>query len=97
MLGQNIKRIENLVDVPAAADWFAKSVQPVPANRDWQISPVYSSDTFDAAFDKPNPGEPGQPGEVVWKPFKFEDGKDANNIIGKDNSSVYVRGINPLH
>lgn len=79
------------VDPQRAADWLAANAQPIPATRDWEISPVYTEANFDRAFDKSEPGEPGQPG-ALWKPFKFEPGKDAASIIGKDSSSVYVRG-----
>lgn len=78
------------VDPAAAAAWFEKNHMPVPTSRDWQISPVYTASTFDEAFDKPQPGEPGQP-TASWKPFKYTPGTDAAGIIGKDNSCVYVR------
>jgi len=74
-----------------AAAWFERNHQTVPATRDWQISPVYTAGSFDEAFDKAQPGEPGQP-DAAWKPLKFEPGKDAPGLVGKDNSFVYVRG-----
>lgn len=80
------------VDPSRAAAWFETNKPPAPSTRDWQISPVYTSGSFDQAFDKPEPGEPGQP-DAQWKPFKFELGKNASGIIGKDSSFVYVRGI----
>ncbi|HEY3780234.1 MAG TPA: DUF1553 domain-containing protein [Fimbriimonadaceae bacterium] len=81
----------NDVDPAVASTWLSQNHQSPPSSRDWQESPIYSSKTFDEAFDKAEPGEPGQPA-ATWKPFKFEPGKDAANLIGKDNSSIYVRG-----
>lgn len=80
------------VDEKAAADWFESNFPPVPSSRNWQISPIVTAASFDEAFDKPAPGEPGQP-EAAWKPFNFEPGKDHANLIGKDSAFVYVRGI----
>ncbi|MHB8638003.1 MAG: DUF1553 domain-containing protein [Fimbriimonadaceae bacterium] len=77
----------------AAATWFAAHTTPLPSSRNWEATPVYSSTTFDKAFDTPKPGEPGQPGVAVWKPLKFEVGKDNVNLIDKDNSAIYVRGV----
>jgi len=79
------------VNVAAAATWLQEHRQPVPETRDWQITPPYVSANFDKAFDDPQPGEPGQPA-ANWKPYPFVLGKDFNEIIGKDNASVYVRG-----
>jgi len=80
------------VDLKAAVNWIVANRDPVPASRDWQISPVYSAVSFDAAFDTPYPGEPGQKGDGSWKPFKYQLGMPAVGIIGKDNASVYVKG-----
>ncbi|HWD39123.1 MAG TPA: DUF1553 domain-containing protein [Fimbriimonas sp.] len=91
-MNARMERLKEKVDPARAAEWLAQSQPPLPTSRDWQISPVYSEASFDAAFDKPEPGEPGQP-DAAWKPFKFELGKDFPNLIGKDNSSVYVRGV----
>jgi hypothetical protein len=79
------------VDAAKAAAWFDVHRTPLPRSKDWQETPVYSSANFDQAFDKPEPGEPGQPA-ASWKPISFELGKDEANLIGKDNSSIYVRG-----
>ena len=81
----------NAVDPAAATAWFEQNRVPPPASRNWQETPVYSSASFDQAFDKPEPGEPGQPA-AVWKPLKFELGRDQAGLIGKDNSSIYVKG-----
>jgi hypothetical protein len=79
------------VNVDQAVAYMQSKAPVFPVGRDWQISPIYSSPTFDEAFDKPEPGEPGQP-DAAWKPMKFEFGTPAANIIRKDNSAVYVRG-----
>jgi mono/diheme cytochrome c family protein len=75
----------------AAAKWLAAHRDPIPTNHDWQISPVYTEANFDQAFEKPEPPERKE--AVTWKPFAYTPGKDAAGIIGKDNSSVYVKGI----
>jgi hypothetical protein len=80
------------VSLGAAVQWAEANLQPVAKTRDWQASPVYSADSFDHAFDKASPGEPMVAGAVAWKPLPFEVGRPAVNIIGKDNSSIYVRG-----
>ncbi|AIE83816.1 DUF1553 domain-containing protein [Fimbriimonas ginsengisoli] len=91
-MSTKLRQLERDVDLSSAASWIEGHRQPIPATRDWQISPVYASANFDEAFDKANPGEPGQP-MPVWKPLNFVPGKDSPNLIGKDNASVYVRGI----
>ncbi|MBI1335168.1 MAG: DUF1553 domain-containing protein [Armatimonadetes bacterium] len=90
-MGKDLADIRTKVDAAQAADWFDQHVEPIPATKDWMISPVYTAANFDEAFDKAFPGEPGQPA-ATWKPFAFELGKDFPGIIGKDNSSVYVKG-----
>ncbi len=85
------------VEPNVAGAYLEAHHNPIPTSRDWQISPVYSSKTFDEAFDHSEPPEPGQQAAVVWKPMKFVVGKDHLNIIGKDNSSVYVRGTVTLN
>ena len=92
-MARTLDRLRDGVKPAAAEAYFAMNRFPIPATRDWEISPVYSSDSFDKSFDAAEPAEPGQPGEVAWKPLKFEVGKDMPGLIGKDNSSVYVRGI----
>jgi hypothetical protein len=79
------------VPVGVAANWLRNRREPPIQTSNWQISPVYTSASFDAAFDAANPGEPGQPA-APWKPFPFVLGKDFATIIGKDSSSVYVKG-----
>jgi hypothetical protein len=87
-----LDKARNAIDPNGAAIYFDKTRAPVPATRDWQISPIYTSKTFDEEYDKPEPPEPDQTGTVPWKPFKFEVGKDYQGIIGKDQSSVYIKG-----
>lgn len=79
------------VSPSAAAAWFAANIPPPPATRDWQETPVYGAASFDEAFAKPEPGEPGQP-PATWKPLAFKVGEDNANLIGRDNASIYVRG-----
>lgn len=86
-----LSHLKDAIDPSLAAGWFARNRPPVPATRDWEVSPVYVSANFDRAFDEVQPGEPGA-APAVWKPFRFEPGKDAVGIIGKDNAFVYVRG-----
>ncbi len=90
-IGAKLSELTLAVDPARAAAWFAQNRQPVPATRDWAISPVYTAPNFDRAFDEAQPGEPGA-GAAPWKPFEFELGKDFPGIIGKDNAFVYVRG-----
>lgn len=85
-------RLKLAIDPARAATWFAENRQPVPATRDWQISPVYQSASFDKAFEEARPGEPGAAGDVAWKPFAFELNKEAPGIVAKDAAFVYVRG-----
>ncbi len=80
------------VNPDTAVQAFTANNKPIPATKNWQISPVYSAPSFDAAFDQVSAAEPGGAGEKGWKPFAFEIGKDFANIIGKDNASVYIRG-----
>ncbi len=80
------------VDPREAAEWLEANVTPVPTSRDWQISPVYSAKSFDEAFDQSAPEEPGKPGPGHWTPLQYELGKDAPNLIRKDNAYVYVKG-----
>jgi len=90
-LTTKIGRLQANVNLPSALAWFDSHRGSVPTSRDWQVTPIYTSATFDEAFDKPAPGEPGQPA-ATWKPLNFEVGKDQPNLIGKDNSSIYVKG-----
>jgi hypothetical protein len=90
-LDRQLKAKLNAVDFNQAANWLENNRGPVPANGDWQKSPVYSEANFDVAFDKAEPGEPGQP-TANWTPFNFEPGKDQVGIIGKNNASIYVKG-----
>ena len=83
---------KSAVDPARAAAWFSASRQPLPTTRDWEISPVYVSESFDKGFEEVRPGEPGA-GAVAWKPLAFEIGKESAGIIGKDSAFVYVRGI----
>ncbi len=92
VLNAVVDRLRGEVDPAAVVAYFEKNRTPVPASRDWQISHVFSSKTFDEAFDAVEPPEPGQNGITQWKPLKFEVGKDHPSLIGKDNSSVYVKG-----
>ena len=80
------------IDVDKATKWFEANRQPPLVSHDWQKSEVSSFATFDEAFDNPGPAEPGQVGKPAWKPLAFQLGKDFPNLIGKDNSFVYVKG-----
>ena len=86
-------QLKDSVDMPTAVNYFAQIHMPVPTTKDWHLSPVYSSKDFDEAFDRAEPAEPGQSGIVDWKPFAFVSGKDFADIIRKDNSSIYAKGI----
>ncbi|MFZ4507598.1 MAG: PSD1 and planctomycete cytochrome C domain-containing protein [Fimbriimonas sp.] len=86
-----LKRLRAAVNPEQATGWLKSSSSVVPEARDWEISPVYSASNFDEAFDLAKPGEPGQP-TTTWKPLNLELGKDTPNLIGRDNSFVYVRG-----
>ena len=89
-LSHRVEQLSTNVRPADAEAWLATHHNPVPTTRDWQISPAYTSATFDEAFDKSSPGEPGQP-VPTWKPFKYQPGKAVTGIIGKDNSAVYIR------
>jgi hypothetical protein len=91
-ISNEIDKLREAISPSQAEKWFEENHKPPLATRDWMISPVYSSPTFDEAFTKAEPPEPGQGGDVHWKPIRFEVGKDEANLVGKDNSSVYVRG-----
>lgn len=91
-LSATADRLRDAVNPALAASYFDSHHLPVPASRNWQISPVYTAANFDAAFDSVDPPQPGQTAPVDWKSFKFESGKDYPGIIGKDNSSIYLRG-----
>ena len=92
-LARDQDQLKEAVDLNKAVDYFSQIHLPVPATRDWQLSPVYSEKDFDVAFDRPEPPEPGQSGTVQWKPFAFESGKDFTDLIKKDNSSIYAKGM----
>jgi hypothetical protein len=86
-------QLKQAVDLPKAVQFFSQIHMPVPKTKGWTLSTVYSEKDFDAAFDKPEPAEPGQTGPVTWTPFAFESGKDFTDVIRKDNSSIYAKGI----
>jgi hypothetical protein len=90
-LNKQVDQLANSVRAEEAAAWFEQNHVPVPTTSNWQISPVYAAGSFDEAFEKPGPGEPGQP-EAAWKPLKFEPGKASAALVGRDNAYVYVRG-----
>ena len=90
-IDSHLRNLESRVQPTEALNWFDKNSAPVMATKDWQISPVYPEASFDAAFDKAEPGEPGQP-TTTWKPLKFEIGKDHSALVGRDSASVYVKG-----
>ncbi|MDR3691877.1 MAG: PSD1 and planctomycete cytochrome C domain-containing protein [Fimbriimonas sp.] len=90
---RELDRLRDEVDPKQAVTWLGQRSDEEPTTSAWQISPVYRSASFDEAFDKPEPAEPGQTGDAVWKPLKFEIGKDEANLVGVDNASVYVRGV----
>lgn len=91
-MGAELAQLSQRVDLAKAAAYFEKNRPLLPTTRDWEISPVYTSKTYDEEYDKAEPPEPGQAGTVAWKPFQFEVGRDYASIIAKDQSSVYVRG-----
>ena len=92
-LASSQDQLKAAVDLKKAVEYFSQIHLPTPRTKDWQLSPVYSEKDFDVAFDKAEPPEPGQTGEVTWKPFTFESGKDFTDLIKKDNSTIYARGI----
>lgn len=91
-MARSLESIRNAVPPQEAIRYFEDQSPSVPEGRDWQISPVYSRGSFDEAFDSVEVAEPGQSGEVAWKPLALEIGRDAPSLIGKDNASVYVTG-----
>jgi len=91
-LGNQLSALRGKVDAIQAAAYFDAHKAPVPTARDWQISLVNTYKSFDEAFDTASPGEPGQNGITRWTPFSYMPGKPAAGIVGRDNSSVYVRG-----
>ena len=85
-------KLKEAVDLEKAVKFFSQIHMPIPKTKDWQLSPVYSEKDFDIAFDKAESPETSI-AAVTWKPFPFESGKDFVNIINKDNSSIYAKGI----
>jgi hypothetical protein len=92
-LAQHLSVVQSKADEAEALAWLKSAWKPMPTGRDWQISPVYTAANFDEGHTKAYPAEPGQTGQVDWKPLKFELGQPAAQIIGKENASVYVRGF----
>ena len=80
------------VDLPSAKKWLKETEPPKLESTGWEISPVYSGENFDQAHDRVEAADPGTDKETGWKPFGFQFEKASEGIIGKDNSSVYVRG-----
>ncbi len=85
-------RIRASVNLIEAEQYLTEHRHPVPSSKYWEQSPVYAEKSFDEAYAKVEPAEPGQTSDVAWKPITFEVGKDQANLIGKDNASIYVRG-----
>lgn len=90
-LNTGLKQTRETVNVASAISWFAEKRIAPPQTKEWQISPIYTSANYDKAYDEAQPGEPGA-AKPIWKPFKFELGKNADNIIAKDASFLYIKG-----
>ncbi len=91
-LSKSMNDLKDSVDLTVAEEYFTKQSPPTLTSSNWLISPVYTSPNFDIAFDRAETPELLRTGDAFWKPFAFENGKDFPNLIGRDNSSIYVRG-----
>ena len=91
-LAKGLNDLKDSVDLTVAEDYFTKQSPPSLVTSGWQISPVYTSPSFDIAFDRAESPELLRTGDAYWKPFAFENGKDFPNLIARDNASIYVRG-----
>lgn len=76
-----------------ALAWLKTAWKPMPVAVGWEVSPAYTAASFDEAYAKVFDPEPGQTGQVVWKPLKYKLGDLANNFIAKENASGYIRGV----
>lgn len=71
----------NLNDAIASLKSLRSPYVGTPA---WEISETFTKDSFGAAFDQDQK-------PTTWKPFALEIGKSHASVVGKDNSSVYLR------
>jgi len=91
-MDRSLQALRDAVPAPDAIRFFEAHKPVVPEGRDWQVSPVYVRSSFEEAFDRAEAAEPGQGGDVSWKPLALEVGRDIPSVVGKDGASVYVRG-----
>lgn len=91
-MDRELQTLRKAVNPEAVQKHFATHKEPVPTGRDWQISPVYERTSFPEAFGTAEAADPTKMEKVEWKPVALEFGKDLTNIIGKPNSSVYIKG-----
>jgi mono/diheme cytochrome c family protein len=87
-----LDRIEDRLDLQKEVAERAK-LSPRLSSRNWEKSDVYTSPTFDAAFDQINPPERGEDSRSNWKTIDFKPGQDEPSLVGADHASVYVRGV----
>lgn len=74
-----------------ALAWLKQAWRPMPAASNWQVSGPYEAANFDDAYAKPFDAEPGQSKEAAWRPLNYKLGDPANQVIGKENASAYIR------
>lgn len=91
-LTRSLEALRSRVSPTAAIAYFEKSKPPVPTASGWTLSPVYAHKSFDEAFDTVEEAEAAAARRDGWKPVQLEVNKDLSNIVGKDNSSVYLAG-----
>lgn len=88
-----LRAAEAKVSQATADNWVKTAYVPLPVARDWEISQAYPSTTFDLAFSTEFGPEPGGTVDAsTWKPIAVKTGVAANNVVGKENAAVFVRG-----
>jgi hypothetical protein len=78
-LVQRVKPLE-------AKKWLSNVRVEPPKISSWEVSQPFTAASFDAAFSAE-----ASPETIIWKPLMLTLGKSVNNLIGKENSSAYVR------
>jgi hypothetical protein len=84
----SLRALEDRVDRQAALAWIKNERVAPPVFGKWELSPVYSAETFDLAHATAFAPEIA---EVAWTPTDIALGRLKAEIIKKVNSAVYVR------
>lgn len=88
----NLLAVEGQIDPAQSKKWaMAANLEPILIGE-WHVSPAYSAENFDKAFDTSFDAEdPAKQGLIKWQPTKIVDGAPRDLVVNAESAAAYLK------